>query len=266
MKYYHTARRLVSLMPLVVIVLGLLFWLFRPAGIPPVAQLRSAASVAGFLLLIAAAAGIAAMAMVQFWKLLFLPRSAFHAIELRSLFGETMVQVLGLAAPAPHPAWPRTPDALHYLLDNPTEVVMGQLRSAADFILLRPEGFESALFRLAGDAGKRAVEKYLEQWREATDESSHDSSTGRLNDALIDVRFFVEQRLNVVHVNLKERWRRRVRIVAVVVAGSAGLLTVMLSELGPMAKISAVFAAAIWGGFFSWLARDLVALVERRRT
>ena len=282
MKRSQAIRIALSLTWLVVIVGGLLVWLFRPTGTSPEVQLRAAASVAGFLLLIAAGAGVAAMATVQFWKVLFLPRGTFHAGELDSVFGKSMNQVLGLAGPTQNESTSDYSDSLHkysdslrkqeslnYLLDNPTEVLMGQIRSGADYILLRPEGFEDALYRLAGDAGQDSVKKYLAQREEqSTNTSPSDaaSSLPRSNDALIEVRFFVEQRLNLVHVRLKEGWRRRVRIVAVAVAGLTGLLTVIMSDLGPTTKISVVFVAVIWGGFFSWLARDVVALVERRRT
>jgi len=267
---------------LVLIVILLSFWLLQPAAIPPAEQLRDAASIAAFLLLIAASAGVAAMITVQFWKVLFLPRAAFHATELQSLFGTSMVQVLGLAPPtasciegtspprtslgksrASHSS-PGQPKMLRHLLDNPTEVVMGQLRSAADYIILRPTGFEDALRLLAGNAGCSAVDEYLKQLglprADTSDSSSH------LNDVVVQVRFFVEQNLNLVHLRLKERWRRRVRLVAVVVAGSTGLLTVALSNLGPTAKVSTIVAASVWGGGFSWLARDLMALAERRRS
>jgi len=254
-------RSAISLTALVVIVGGLLLWLFRPARGTPAVQFHDAASVAGFLLLIAAGAGVAAMATVQFWKVLFLPRSIFHAAALRSIFGKSVMQVLGVGAPGYSD---RPQRDLKYFLDNPTEVVMGQLRSAADYVMLRPNGFEEALFRLAGDAGRHSVKDYLDQ---SSGESGTNSQTddAHTDDALVAVRFFVEQHLNLVHINLKERWRRRVRIIAVVVAGSAGLLIVMLSSLGPLAKVSAIFATVVWGGFFSWLARDIVMLVEHRR-
>ena len=196
MKYDLRVRWEVRLIALAVIVAGLLLWLFRPASMPPEVQLRSAASVAGFLLLMAAA-GVAAMATVQFWKVLFLPRAAFHATELESLFGKrTVDQVLGLAAstdglsPSDH-----KPMGLNHLLDNPTEVVMGQLRSAADYIMLRPGVFVDALFRLAGDAGKPAVERYLAQHQQSN--MSQADSVRNTDDALVEVRFFVEQRLNL---------------------------------------------------------------------
>jgi len=131
----------------------------------------------------------------------------------------------------------------------------------ADYILLRPHGFEESLYRLAGDAAKPWVRVYLEQRQ--TDREIIDNRT---NDSLVAVRFFVEQHLNLVQVRLREGWRRRVRIVAVTLAGSAGLLAALISNLEWPAKVSAVFAAVVWGGFFSWFARDLVALVERRRT
>jgi hypothetical protein len=258
-----------ALLALLATIASLLFWLSRRVDLPRVDQLRGAASIAGFLLVIAATAGVAAMATVQFWKALFQPRSAFHSSELEALFGESLVQVLGLAGPAANnlESGPSSrPDALNHLLDNPTEIVMGQLRSTADYILLRPKGFEKALSLLAGDAGKSAVQRYLTDGKEQSAIAASDSaSLGRSNEALVEVRFFVEQHLNLIHVRLKERWRRRVRVVAVAVAGFAGLLIVSLSSLGPAAKGSAVFAAVVWGGFFSWLARDIAALIERRR-
>src|SRR6266571_1737208 len=207
MKYGKVARLDIKNIALVVIVAGLLLWLLQPVSTPPSAQLRGAASVAGFLLLIAAGAGLAAMATVQFWKVLFQPRAAFHAIELESIFGESTDQVFGLAAPiqkGDNLPRPGESEALNHLLDNPTEVVMGQLRSVADYILLRPEGYERALRRLAGDAGAGAIEKYLMQRQESQptnrERESTSRDTGPAKDALVEVRFFVEQRLNLVHV------------------------------------------------------------------
>ncbi len=254
-----TARWEVRLILLVGIVVGLSYgiWGHELKGLPSVAQLLEAASVAGYLLLIAAGAGVAAMATVQVWKALFLPRAAFHAGELELLFGETLSQVFGLATPTPddtkykpESGQSRKPKSLEHLLDNPTEIVMGQIRSAADYIMLRPKGFEEALRRLAGDAGEVAVEAYLSPSKREQQNVPLDS-TVRSNDSLTEVRFFVEQHLNLIHVQLRERWRRRIRAVAVAVAGSTGLLTVTLARLGPMATVSAIFAAAIWGGFFS---------------
>ena len=226
------------------------------------------------------------MATVQFWKVLFMPRSIFHAAELQSLFGESLVGMLGLSAPAvnlpdsfpvlslpgsslegaatestAHPPVPVSSKGVDYLLDSPTETVMRQIRSVADYIVLRPSGFEDSLYRLAGDAAKPWVQEYLQQRK-----MDQVISQNRTNDLLVAVRFFVEQNLNLVQIRLREGWRRRVRIVAVAVAGSAGLLITLLANLEWQAKVSAVFAAVVWGGFFSWFARDLVALVERRRT
>jgi hypothetical protein len=278
MTFLQIERMMRSVLFLALILAGLLSWTLRPAGIPPGDQLRSAASVAGFLILMAACAGIAAMATVQFWKALFRPRAAFHAAELDSYFGEHTYQVLGLAAPTRPETGSTVAPALAkrsaYLLDNPTEIVMGQVRSAADYILLRPAGFEAALTRLAGSAGKAAVKEYLAALKPQESETSESKMAGqdsakdsvRSDDALEAVRFFVEQRLNLAHVSMRERWRHRVRIVAVVVAGLTGLLAVLIARPQEMVAISVICAAAVWGGFFSWLARDLVALVERGRT
>jgi hypothetical protein len=258
-------RFVISAYALIAIVGGLFYWIFRPVETAPLDQLRTAASFLGFLVAIAIGSGIAAMATVQFWKVLFLPRSSFHEYELRALFGEEAFDLLALVAPG-------TKGELYYsnrgqmtsLLDNPTEIVMGQLRSVADYVLIRPDGFERVLFRLAGDVGSKAVDSYLSNRLQQRD--SQEPDVGRVNDALVEVRFFVEQRLNIVHVSLKERWRRRVRLVAVAVAGSSGFLVAGVSNLSPAPRLSAVVAAVVWGGFFSWLSRDVVAIIERRRS
>jgi hypothetical protein len=212
--YLHILPLAIRLIPLGIIVTGLLYWLFRPTEIPTTAQLSGAVSVAGSLLLIAAAAGVASMATVQFWKVLFQPRSAFNAMRLQSYFGENAAQILGVAAP--ELVYRRSlmrnhslPKAVDELLDNPTEVVMGQIRSAADYIMLRPQEFKDKdlLFRLAGRAGHDAVGMYL---------------TRGSDDDLVAVRYFVEQRLNLLHSTLKDSWRRRVRVLAVFVAGLMG--------------------------------------------
>lgn len=289
---------LLSLPLLILPPAALLFWLLRPVDAAPEHQLREAASVSGFLLLISLSAGIAAMATVQFWKVLFRPRAAFHSAALSVRFGDHVGQVLGLEGPSafdvPVAASPTTPmssarrpptvvtgsvsSETRYrdLLDNPTELVMGQIRSAADYILLRPTGYEGALRRLVGVAGREAVEAYLGAIRApkmgaglphaATYSRADQSADTVVDDALVALRFFVEQHLNLVHIELSEGWRRRVRSVAVAVASSTGLLTIVLSEVGAMVKVSALLAAAIWGGFFSWLARDIAAWVERRRS
>jgi hypothetical protein len=212
--YLHILPLAIRLIPLGIIVTGLLYWLFRPTEIPTTAQLSGAVSVAGSLLLIAAAAGVASMATVQFWKVLFQPRSAFNAMRLQSYFGENAAQILGVAAP--ELVYRRSlmrnhslPKAVDELLDNPTEVVMGQIRSAADYIMLRPQEFKDKdlLVRLAGRAGHDAVGMYL---------------TRGSDDDLVAVRYFVEQRLNLLHSTLKDSWRRRVRVLALFVAALMG--------------------------------------------
>jgi len=253
-------RTFVGLCLLATVATGLFAWLIQPSR-PPVAELRDAASIAGFLMALAAASGVAAMATVQFWKIAFHARYAFHHAQLQRIFGSSLGEALGFERPSGKgnsvPYRHQSVSLLEFL-DNPTEVVMGQLRSVAEYVMLRPEGYEGTLYLFAGPAGKDAVyhllsiDRHLENHRD---------------DAAVAVRFFVEQHLNLIHAKLKARWRRQVRLMAVLVSFGVGLLAVRLSgNLGPLAQISVAVAAAVWGGFFSWLARDLVARLERPGT
>ena len=249
-------------------------WLFSSPDLPPPVQFSGAAAIAGYLLLIAAATGIASMATVQFWKYLFFPRAAFHARELRAFlgggsgsdgFGGDLMPFLGLAGTEQeHEKYdPR----VRSVLDAPTEVLMGQLRSAADYIMLRPEGFHGTLRDLGGPAGQQAIDEYLRDLSDLrrTAPTSNEDIPELAPDSLVAVRFFVEQHLNLIHLTLRDRWRRLVRTLAMVVAGATGVLTFHFSDLRPAAMTIAIFASIVWGGFFSWFARDLVALIERRR-
>jgi hypothetical protein len=240
---------------------------FRSESMPTSQQLRSTAEAAGYLLLVAACSGVAAMASVQFWKLLFRPRSAFHARALEDAFGKQVDQVLGVAPPDLTDKAPSVtqPDRGR-LLDNPTEVVLGQVRSSADYLLLNPKGFENAIRKLAGPAGGAAVDSYLDAVKnQAASKEPEIKLAAAVNDALVALRFYVDQHLNVVHSTIRERWRLRVRTIGAVVAATSGGLVAVLVGLGPLVSLSVVGTAAIWGGFFSWFARDLVSLVERGR-
>jgi hypothetical protein len=111
--------------------------------LPPAEQLSEAAHLSALLLMLAAAVGAAAMATVQFWKLLFRPRAEFHAKELRAFFGE---RVLGLLAKRSASGTRSVSQTLAQVLDNPTEVVMGQVRAVAEFALARPTATERQVF------------------------------------------------------------------------------------------------------------------------
>jgi hypothetical protein len=262
-----SARQFTIILPVGGLLAVIMAAWFGDAGMPRSDQLRSTAAAAGYLLLVAACAGVAAMASVQFWKLLFRPRSAFHFVELDKAFGKYVNHVLGLAPPdAKTPSESADESDRGRLLDNPTEVVMGQVRAGADYLLVNPAGFHDAVYRLAGPAGKTAVGKYLEAVAkyEASEKMDKQAAT-TASEALVAVRFFVDQRLNVVHSTIRERWRLRVRLIGAVVAAVAGGLVAVLVGLHPLVSLSVVGTAAIWGGFFSWFARDLVSLVERGR-
>jgi hypothetical protein len=265
-------------------------WFLKPSDLPLPEQIREAGRTAAYLLLLSACTGVAAMATVQFWKVAFRPRAAFHARYLDHEFGGDLPVILGMPAPPPatNAAAARAPDrpaagaaptaattssswlqerVPAEILDAPIEILMGQVRAGAEYLMVRPLDFLTPLTRLAGRAGEQAVKHYHEV---ANDPRLTEDFEGvwasRMNEAMLPVRFHVEQRLNLIHITLRDRWRWRVRCLATLVAAGIGALVILVSDLGPLVKVSALLTAGIWGGSFAWLARDLVVIAERRRS
>lgn len=236
-------------------VVGLIWFLRSPEGVSRPETLAQSARVVADLVLLAAVAGVGSMATVQFWKLLFRPRAAFHRAQIQLAFGEHTDDLLRLAGPG----FTGSSRAVYTdLLNSPSEILMGQLGSAAEYAMLNPQEYPDLLSQLAGSSGESAVKHLLEM-------SGPDADEDKVSETLYPVRYFVEQNLDLLLVSLRDRWQRRIRFLAVWVALAIGVIAILLADAGPLVKTATVGAAAVWGGFFAWFARDLVALVERHR-
>jgi hypothetical protein len=167
--------------------------------------------------------------------------------------------------------------------DAPIEQVVAQLGQVSEFVLARPRGRVALLRRFAaaqarrrpGDGAPagtgRGVEHpadldVVDRYVIAVFSPEDDNRKRELDDLAFDVRHHVQQNLDALLLTMGALWRRRVRRVAAVAAGLIGVGALLFTQVGPFVKLSAILTSTIFGGFFAWFTRDLVAAVEKWRS
>ena len=86
-----------------------------------------------------------------------------------------------------------------------------------------------------------------------------------LGDIRAEARQRIERNLDALHIALNSAWQRRIRVESSLVCGLIALVVVLRTTPGAATTVAFVVAAVIVGGPFSWFARDLVKILERRR-
>ena len=81
----------------------------------------------------------------------------------------------------------------------------------------------------------------------------------------LELAHLIRGGLDQLQVSIGERWRHYARATAAWLSGALALIMSYVVHLSPGVRTVSVLSALILGGFFSWLARDLVAVVERIR-
>jgi hypothetical protein len=94
------------------------------------------------------------------------------------------------------------------------------------------------------------------------------AQTGREGEEVelrLELAHLIRGGLDQLQVSIGERWRHYARATAAWLSGALALIMSYVVHLSPGVRTVSVLSALILGGFFSWLARDLVAVVERIR-
>lgn len=80
------------------------------------------------------------------------------------------------------------------------------------------------------------------------------------------LRTELERTLDRLHIMLGSDWRRFLRVLSCLVAGglAAGVIATQ-NRIDPLTATLVTIGSAVIAGFFSWLARDLVAIIGRFR-
>jgi hypothetical protein len=203
-------------------------------------------TMAGQMIAVAAVAGVASMAVVQVVKSLFGLRGLYQQrqvkrwIEGRPGGRRGYQQFLDVLTPAD--AGDEERSERSYLFDLPIEQLCAQVSGAADLALESPNGeYVDFLNSLAG--------KSLTDARGNQIQSSHSIRAG----------------IDQLQVSVGHRWRAYIRATAVWLSGLIGIAIVVASPSPAHQRGLDILAAVLVGGFISWFARDITAVVERLR-
>lgn len=149
-------------------------------------------------------------------------------------------------------------DDLLRLFDQPIELVAAQISAVAELALAEPGSHLNLLVAIGG------IDVVPDINTLASSRGSGMTSA-RASIAASAISQRIQTGIDVLQTSIGQRWRRHVRLVASLVAGGIALVP---AALAPPTHTKTIFvlAALVLGGFFSWLFRDLVAIVERLRS
>ena len=239
----------------VILVLVALAWFFQsPDDLQAAGQLGLATDIVRQLLVLSLIAGVASMAVVQTLKHLLRARGRFHYYELRKQFGIQLFELLGFEGLS------RVSPIIR--LDISLEQLLALVGGVAEQAILQPEIYQKFLIELGGPRLEETIEVIIK----ANEMPEIDTDTEEVRDAYAVLRSAVEQGLDSLQITLGSRWRYYIRFVAALTAGLIGLVALVFSNVGPAGKIAVLVTAFVWGGAFSWLARDVAALIEKWRS
>jgi hypothetical protein len=161
----------------------------------------------------------------------------------------------------------------------PSEQLCAQIGGAIDLLISYPNENKYLLEALAGSEGRKDVAtllKLLQPYQSSSLSSQHSPSggdnTSNNDSALVDARNKVGHRLqrslDAFQVHVATTWSESLRSAAIIIAGT--LTAVGTFVFGswadePIATLVFVLVVGLVGGFFSSVARDVTALIERLR-
>lgn len=283
MKYRRSLDRYALLMGILLIagaaaLIAIAAWFLQKADVSEFDQLRRTAFTLWHLLLLSLVAGFGSMAVVEVHKHLLRARGRFHLAALEDKGLDLRLVVAPGEKVTREDLVARLDTSLEHLLAQISEfseraiTVLGQTRGKEDetesgkheaiqkFISGLGGISEETLNKLLEFRKQAAVAKGKEDWEKKKKYET------LLAEDLSQVRYSVERRLDALQIDIGSRWRYRTRLSAAIGAGVIGMVALWLSErTGLQIKIGVLAATFIWGGFFSWMARDIVAVVEKWR-
>lgn len=224
------------------------------------------ATLAAELIGVSVAAGIASMATLQVVKSLLGVRGLYQRRQVlgwfsREPFGNKglmeFLEALGAAGTSDR-------QALRYLFDLPIELVCAQVSGAADVALAEPERFQTFLGSLAGEGAVSGAVTARDTDHESPDRQQADSALAN-GDAELRLSHYVRAGIDKLQVSVGHRWRTYIRATAVWLSGLVGIAIVEVSHPPAQERGLYILSAVLVGGFLSWFARDVVAVVERLR-
>jgi hypothetical protein len=189
------------------------------------------------------AVGLLTMTVVEAAKRLAPIRGRFHCRRLERILGKSAMEELrtdggNQAAKVRDLSW----------FDVPLEHLIGQINGIAQERLGREDA--------SGPSRSQLVASLI-----GPPEGSEQSTTPVRADPLAQL----ELSLDAIQLVLGTEWRRWVRRSSIAVSGLIATGLQVQSGLRPDVSVLLVIVTAVSGGFFAWVARDIVATLERWR-
>ncbi|MGH6741484.1 MAG: hypothetical protein ACREDY_21075 [Bradyrhizobium sp.] len=223
---------LASALPLALIIVIAIVGIGEMIGGSRTAQSPAQTALQVFTVLLTA--GFASMATIQVAKSQFGLRGLFQRRQLQRWFGDDGFQAL-------REALSLSKKSEISIFDLPIEQLAAQISAAAEFVLTEPDGDDLFLYAL-----------------------THPASPGVADDTLSQ-HYRLRAAIDQLQATVGYRWRNYVRSTAMWLSGLYGLAIVESSQVAGFERGLDILASLLVGGFVSWLARDIVAAIERLR-
>jgi hypothetical protein len=243
-------------------------------------QLSSVAAVGSHLLIFTATVGIVTMAVLEALKRLIPVRGYFHRWQIEySLGNKGLAAITSLLSPPPSALGFTDPQSSISVIGGPPNLISGSRASAPAL-----SWFDVPVEQLTAQIGTLAQQELdLSSTGRSSEAGGPILKGPSLIDALVGVpvmkglttdgpetnvaslRPQIEIRLDALQVDIGSRWRRVVRLAACIVATGITISVLLFSSVSIAIAIAVVVTTFFVGGFFAWLARDVVAGIERWR-
>lgn len=221
----------------------------------------SPADTARQVFVVLVAAGFASMAVIQVAKSLLGLRGLYQHRQLLIWFG-------GHKDPAYHEllkALNLLGHSLRGIFDLPIEQLSAQISAAADFALTDPDRYERFLSSLTGTGIAPPRPPAAPEVGPALVAPETAAPTVGPDSDQMTLHYYVRASIDRLQATIGYRWRNYVRSTAMWLSGLFGIAIVEASRVTGLERGLDILAALLVGGFFSWLARDITASIERLR-
>jgi hypothetical protein len=159
------------------------------------------------------------------------------------------------SAPQGAPQHVNFPGDRDRVFNLPTEQLAGQVGAAADIAMTPPDRgrYSKLLSSLIGAPPSTS-------WLSA---ASADAASNE--DEAIEYAQRIRAGVDQMQISISERWRRYLQGGAMWISGLYGIGLTHAADLPAKSEPRYVLASLLLGGLFSWVARDLAAVIERAR-
>lgn len=231
---------------------------------------ESLAAVLRSAVVISAATGLIALSIIQALKYLSSLRGWFHRnevarylssygskspawLELEAALGTTSLQTKDLGM------YQQTRN-LRYFFDLPLEQLTGQISAAAELALSKPYDYQNLLKGLLHPQGTEQLGIVIDA---GVPEPGEESAL--VIEARNHVGLLLQRAIDSMQIVIGHRWRWLLRALALCISFPIAVIGTQYAGIDGLDRAVVTILSTLLGGFFAWVARDVIAVIERLR-